>query len=347
MELSSKIIRALPEFIFVFNKDFIFTDVMKSDYVELFHTREELIGSSGRMIYSPELSEVFIKNINECLADGQLRLMEYSLDFGEKGIRHYEARLTPYDEENVLVLIRDVCRRVEYEKQLLEARYKAEEADRLKSEFLANISHEIRTPLNAIVGFSDYIISPEYSDAEKEEFAKIIKTNSEHLLNLINDILDLARIEAGRTEICKEEVELSGLIRNLGKSQLPKLYPGVSLRIECPDELMVVTDPKRVSQIIINLLSNAVKFTEQGEIVLKMERMENGDTKISVKDTGPGISETSLQKVFDRFEKNHSSKQGTGLGLSICKNLAELLGGEMIAMSTLGVGSEFVLVLPS
>lgn len=347
MELSSKIIRALPEFIFVFNKDFIFTDVMKSDYVELFHTKEELIGSSGRMIYSPEVSDMFVENINECLADGQLRMMEYAVDFGKKGVRYYEARFTPYDDENVLVLIRDICRRVAYEKELLEARRRAEESDRLKSDFLANVSHEIRTPLNAIVGFSDYIISPEYDDKEKEEFAKIIKMNSEHLLNLINDILDLARIEAGRIEIHKEEVELSNLVRQLGMSLRPKLYPGVSLRIETPDNVNSFTDVKRVSQIIMNFLSNAVKFTEKGEIVLNMMLLEGGNVKISVKDTGPGIPEKLLPKVFDRFEKNKSIKQGTGLGLSICKNLAELLGGDIIVRSTLGVGSEFVLILPA
>ncbi|MBP3668467.1 MAG: PAS domain-containing protein [Bacteroides sp.] len=347
MELSSKIVRALPEFIFVFNRDFIFTDVMKSDYVELFHTREELIGSSGRMIYSPEVSEMFIKNIHGCLSDGQLRLMEYSVNFGEKGVRHYEARLTPYDEDNVLVLIRDICIQVEREKELLEARMKAEESDRLKSEFWANISHEIRTPLNAIVGFSEYIISPDFDEEERKEFAKIIKLNSEQLQNLINDVLDLSRIEAGRTEIVMAHVELAELIRQLGRSQEPKLNKEVKLNINIPDELKVVTDASRVSQIVTNFLSNAIKYTEKGEISLSMERIDEGHVSISVKDTGCGISAANLTKVFDRFEKIHSSKQGTGLGLCICKNLADLLGGEVFAHSTLGEGSEFVLILPA
>lgn len=347
MEISSKIVRALPEFIFVFNKDFIFTDVMKSDYVELFHTREELVGSSGRMIYSPEVSEMFIKNIHGCLADGQLRIMEYSVDFGEKGIRHYEARLTPYDDNNVLVLIRDICLQVQREKELMEARAKAEEADRLKSEFWANISHEIRTPLNAIVGFAEYIISPDFDEDDKKEFAKVIKMNSEQLQNLINDVLDLSRIEAGRTEIVMAQVELAEVIRHLCKSQEPKLNKEVKLCLDIPDELKVVTDAKRVSQIVTNFLSNAIKYTEKGEIVLSLERIGDGCVKISVRDTGCGISATDLPKVFDRFEKIRSSKQGTGLGLCICKNLAELLGGEVLAHSTLGEGSEFMLIFPA
>lgn len=346
MEISSKIIRALPEFIFVFNKDFIFTDVMKSDYVELFHTREELIGTSGRNIYSPEVSEMFIENIHECLADGQLRIMEYEVDFGPKGIRYYEARFTPYDDDNVLVLIRDVCQRVAYQKELLEARIKAEKSERMMSDFLANVSHEIRTPLNAIVGFTDYMVTPGFSDAEREEFAKIIKMNSEHLLNLINDILDLSRIEAGMTEINREEVELSGLIQHIGKSFEPKLYPGVTLEVHCPEELRVNTDVKRVSQIVMNFMSNAVKYTEKGKIELTLIEVDTNNIRISVKDTGPGIAEASLAKVFDRFEKFNSSKQGTGLGLSICKNLADLLNGKVIARSTLGVGSEFIVLLP-
>lgn len=347
MEISSKIVRALPEFIFVFNEDFVFTDVMKSDYVELFHTREELIGTSGRNIYSPEVSEVFIKNIKGCLADGKLRIMEYSVDFGEKGIRHYEARLTPYDERNVLVLIRDVCQQVEREKELLEARIKAEEAHRMVSDFWANISHEIRTPLNAIVGFAEYIVSPDFDEEERKEFAKIIKMNSEQLQNLVNDVLDLSRIESGRMVIRKEEVELAEQIRQLGRSQQPKLEGGVTLRMECPGELKVVTDGKRVSQIVMNFLSNAIKYTEKGEILLTLERMDDGHVKISVKDTGCGISAIDLPKVFDRFEKIRSSKQGTGLGLCICKNLAEMLGGEVLAYSTLGEGSEFVLIIPA
>ena len=347
MEISSKIIRALPEFIFIFNKDFVFTDVMKSDYVELFHTREQLIGNSGRMIYSPEVSEMFIENIHGCLEDGQLRFMEYAVDFGEKGCRYYEGRFTPYDAENVLVVIRDVSRMVLREKELCEARLKAEESERQKMDFLANISHEIRTPINAIVGFADFLVSPDFSMEEKEEFAKIIKANGEHLQELINDILDLSRMDAGRTKIYKAETELTSLLRQVGKSFQPKLAPGVELRMELPGEVRMVTDAKRVSQIVMNFLSNAVKFTEAGEIVLTLELTEDENVKISVRDTGPGIAEVHLPKIFDRFEKFHNTKQGTGLGLAICKNLAELLGGKVIARSTLGVGSEFVLLLPA
>ena len=346
MKNVEKIIRALPEFIFVFNEDFIFTEVMKSEQVELFHTREELIGSSGREIYSPEVSEMFIKNIKGCLRDGRLRMLEYSVDFGEKGVFHYEARFTPWDDENVLVLIQDICRRVEREKELLEARIKAEESDRLKSEFIANISHELRSPLNAIVGFSEYMMSSDYDDEDRKEFAKVIKLNSEHLLELINDILDLSRIEAGKTEIVFEEMELCSLLRHLGRSFVPKLHAGVQIKVECPHSKYIVSDVKRLTQIVMNFLANAVKFTEQGEIVLGMQEVDGDHIRIYVKDTGCGISPADLPKVFDRFEKVSSSKQGTGLGLCICKNLAELLGGEVIARSALGKGSEFVLILP-
>lgn len=341
-----KIIRALPEFIFVFNKDFIFTDVMKSEHIELFHTRDELIGQSGRIIYSPEVSEMFIKNIRGCLRDNKLRIMEYSVDFGEKGVRHYEARLTPYDSDNVLVLIQDICRRVEHEKELLEAKIKAEESDRLKSEFLANISHEIRTPLNAIVGFSELMISPDFQEEDRREFVHIIQKNSTHLLELINDILDLSRLEAGKTEVIFNELDLSALLHHLGKSIIPKLNAGVLLDIDCPQQIHIVSDTKRLTQIIMNFLSNAVKFTEQGSITLGVSEINESTIRIYVKDTGCGISASDLSKVFDRFEKVNSSKQGTGLGLCICKNLAVLLGGEVLAFSTIGEGSEFVLILP-
>jgi len=246
-------------------------------------------------------------------------------------------------------------------KQLVIAKQKAEESDKLKSSFLANLSHEIRTPLNAIVGFSHLLIE-EKSDAKTQErFKSMIQSSSDSLLNLINDILDFSKIEAGQIDIIKSPVPLSKIISEISelyKSELSNLIrtsnKNIDFRINISNELLekvILTDENRLKQILQNLISNAIKFTSKGFVELGCELMPNGMfLKFYVKDTGIGISNEDQEIIFKRFRKiekpSASLYRGTGIGLSICKHLVKLLGGNIGVESEIGVGSVFHVAIP-
>ena len=229
--------------------------------------------------------------------------------------------------------------------RLSEAMEKAEQANQLKSAFLANMSHEIRTPLNAIVGFSEIIAVTE-SEEEKMEYLEIIQKNSNLLLQLINDILDLSRIESGKSEMHFQQVEIAGLVEEVEKVHQLKMKSNVELKVIRPEgEYWTSTDRNRVMQVLFNFLSNAIKNTEKGSITLGLKH-EGPWLKLYVSDTGCGISKEKLPQIFTRFEKLNDFVQGTGLGLSICKSIVERLGGRIEVTSELGQGSVFALYLP-
>lgn len=229
--------------------------------------------------------------------------------------------------------------------ELDEAKKKAERSDLLKSTFLANMSHEIRTPLNAIVGFSDLLLTTE-SREEKDVFGKIITDNSELLLNLVNDILDMSKIEAGYLDFNIEPVDLSKMFVQFYNVFFVRMQPGVVLSCFNPYQSCVMdVDKNRLAQVVNNYMSNAIKYTPSGKIEFGYEYVDEG-VRIFVKDTGIGIDEEYRPRVFCRFEKFDSLAQGTGLGLSICKVIIEALGGNVGYDSTKGVGSEFWAWIP-
>ena len=343
-ERNQKIIEALPEFIFIFDDNFFIKDVLMSSNTVLLHSVEELKGGDGRNFYSPETVDLFLRNIRQCLVDGQLKEIEYPL-FVDGETFYFQARIAPFEGNTVLALIHDIGERVRRSEELIEAKQRAEEADQMKSAFLANMSHEIRTPLNAIVGFSEILAITEDED-EKREYLEIIQKNSNLLLQLINDILDLSRIESGKSEMNLQLIEVTKLIDEIEKVQRLKMKEGVELKIICPrEELWLLTDRNRVMQVLFNFLSNATKNTERGRITLGLSQ-EGEWLKLFVSDTGCGISEEKLPLIFARFEKLNDLVQGTGLGLSICKSIVERLGGHIDVESELGKGSTFALYLP-
>lgn len=339
-----KIIEALPEFIFIFDGNFFITDVLMAPDTILLHPVEVLRGVDARNIYSKEVSDLFICNISECLADGKLKEIEYPLEVD--GRRYYfQARIAPFESNKVLALIHDIGDRIRRSQELIEAKRRAEDADRMKSVFLANMSHEIRTPLNAIVGFSEIMAVTE-DEEEKHEYLEIIQKNSNLLLQLINDILDLSRIESGKSEMHFQQVEISGLIDEVEKVHQLKMKSNVGLEVVRPEEeFWTSTDRNRVMQVLFNFLSNAIKNTESGVITLGLKH-EGDWLKLFVSDTGCGIPEDKLPRIFTRFEKLNDFVQGIGLGLSICKSIVERLGGKIEVSSELGKGSTFSLYLP-
>lgn len=233
---------------------------------------------------------------------------------------------------------------LESEDELRIARDRAEEADRLKSLFLSNMSHEIRTPLNAIVGFAQILESETEEDDERKEYTHIITDNSALLLNLVNDILDLSRLESERYRFTFEEQNLSECCRSALTSVEHRVAPGVQLRFSPEDKNFILrTDKFRLQQILINLVGNASKFTQQGfiELAYTIDR-EAGFVRFTVTDTGCGIPADKQDAIFERFEKLNECAQGTGLGLSICRIIAERFGGEVLLDKEYTEGARFV-----
>ena len=235
----------------------------------------------------------------------------------------------------------DITPLKETEQKLIIARDKAEELDRLKSAFLANMSHEIRTPLNAIVGFSSLLAETD-SRNERQEYIKIVQENNELLLQLISDILDLSKIEAGTFNFVYTNVDVNETCAEIIKSMSMKVSKGVELIFEEPfPECYLYTDKNRFTQVISNFINNALKFTQQGCITLGYKQVSHQKIKFYVRDTGMGIPEEKQKSIFERFVKLNTFVQGTGLGLSICKSIVSQMGGEIGVDSTEGIGSCF------
>jgi PAS domain S-box-containing protein len=243
--------------------------------------------------------------------------------------------------------------RKKVEKQFLEAKKKAEETDRLKSAFLANMSHEIRTPMNGIIGFSQLLQARSQPPEKEQLFLSQIIENSRQLLTLLNDIIDISKIEAGQLTIEKQEINLNFLIDETAnlfdkeKGNKIKLISHKGLKTK---ESYIITDPDRLKQVINNLLSNAIKFTKQGTVEFGYELEKNRKLKFFVKDTGIGISKEQQQIIFDRFKQAEDGTtrkfSGTGLGLAISKELIEMMGGKIGVKSELKKGAEFTFTLP-
>ena len=231
------------------------------------------------------------------------------------------------------------------EEMLVKARDKAEASDRLKSAFLANMSHEIRTPLNAIVGFSSLLTSTENA-AEKELYNSLIGHNNKLLLNLINDVIDLSKIESGYLELRPDWVNLTELLDESVAEYAHQVPSGVELLTNYPaHDSLVELDKLRIKQILSNFLSNALKNTTTGHVEVFYE-VDHQSVRIGVKDTGRGIPQNMLEKIFERFEKLDSFAQGAGLGLPICKLIVEKMNGRILVDSQLWIGTTFIIELP-
>lgn len=258
--------------------------------------------------------------------------------------------LKNYDPENdIIELISinyDITKLKQTEMMLIKARDKAEESDRLKSAFLANMKHEIRTPLNAIVGFSNLLASTDDAE-EKEQYNLLIQHNNDLLLNIVNDVLDISKIESGHVEFHPVWFNLSELIKETVAEYTPNVPPEIKFFATYPKpDYFVELDSMRVKQILNNIVSNALKYTSEGTVQISYELIEEGQVRISVSDTGCGIPEDKTDKIFERFEKLDYYVQGAGLGLSISKSLVDKMGGRIEVDSTVGVGSTFRIILP-
>ncbi|RDU48155.1 sensor histidine kinase [Parabacteroides acidifaciens] len=234
--------------------------------------------------------------------------------------------------------------RHKYSKQMQLAKEKAEEADNMKSAFLANMNHEIRTPLNAIVGFSQVLVDEDEAEV-RQEYLKIIQSNNELLQRLINDVLDLSKIESNTMTLSYFNVYLPEMMDEIYRSTLLRMPEGIMLELKECSAINFYTDRMRLTQIITNLLNNAIKHTEKGFIRFGYETLEN-DLRFYVEDTGEGIPEDKLESIFSRFVQLSDWSKGVGLGLAICRGLILKMGGTITVKSKLGEGSTFSVTLP-
>ena len=276
--------------------------------------------------------------------------MSFRLQNADGGYEWWEFRSTAYDglTADIPYMVLGVCQSIQRykdtEDELIAARDRALQADKLKSAFLANMSHEIRTPLNAIVGFSDLLKDLEaFSSEEVQQFVETININCTLLLALINDILDLSRIESGTMDFQLSPYNLTFIMQQVYDSQRLSMPQGVELRTDFPEGTGkdIVTDSVRLKQVVNNLINNARKFTAKGSITLGYSMEEPGYTTVFVEDTGAGISDEDQKHIFERFYKADSFTQGAGLGLSICQTIVERLHGTITVTSKLGRGTRF------
>ena len=313
---------------------------------------DEVVGVYTQM--HPEDRKRFLDFYDE-VRDGKRRHFQGEMRIRRPGTKNEwnwvssNVMVTNYKpEENEIEIIGinyDITELKETEAELIQARDKAEMMDRLKSAFLANMSHEIRTPLNAIVGFSDLLVETEEL-AERQEYIKIVRENNELLLQLISDILDLSKIEAGTFEFTNGDVDVNLLCEDIVRSMGMKAKEEVELVFD--DHLPVchvISDRNRIHQVISNFVNNAMKFTSEGSIHVGY-KLKDGELEFYVEDTGIGIEKEQLPHIFERFVKLNSFVHGTGLGLSICQSIVEQLGGRIGVDSEKGKGSRFWFTIP-
>ena len=313
-----------------------------TDYI----SREEL----DRIVHPEDLSRTCRHFDNIMLGHEPNSRMSFRLQNADGGYEWWEFRSTAYEgltvdiPYRVLGICQSIQRYKDTEEELIAARDRALQADRLKSAFLANMSHEIRTPLNAIVGFSDLLKDLQaFSSEEVQQFVETININCTLLLALINDILDLSRIESGTMDFQFSSYNLTFIMQEVYDSQRLSMPQGVKLCTDFPEgaDKYITTDAVRLKQVLNNLINNAKKFTVQGSITLGYRVDESGYTTVFVEDTGAGISDEDQKHIFERFYKADSFTQGVGLGLSICQTIVERIHGTITVTSKPGRGTRF------
>jgi PAS domain S-box-containing protein len=323
-------------------------------------TDSELIGINANQFVVPEMRRRGIETIKTVLRNGFIKNIEFEITTKKGKLISVDLSASLIRDTNdkpigIATITQDISERKAYERNLEEAKEKAEESDRLKSAFLANMSHEIRTPMNAILGFSELLRSEEIAKEVRDEYTKIIHNKGNELMLIINDIIDISKIEAGDIKIMKSNLEVNDFLKplyqhyNREKSLMNKDH--IQLRLQIPETAnpVIHTDPARLKQVIYNLINNALKFTQEGFVEIGYS-IQDPNVEFFIRDTGIGVTPEKQQIIFDRFrqvdESLNSQFGGTGLGLAISKNLVNLLGGEIRIKSAEHQGSTFYFTLP-
>ncbi|MBL7967957.1 MAG: PAS domain S-box protein [Prolixibacteraceae bacterium] len=348
------LLEAIPDLFFIIDKDGVYVDFVFKASDTLKIKPDDIIGNSIFEVgFSEKMSTKIYQCIQSCIEFDTIETIEYSLEV-EGSSAMFEMRIVRLSDHTVISLARDISKRKLAEIRMEEAKNKAEEADRLKTAFLANISHEIRTPMNAIIGFSKMIGSPEFDDEEKSKFVEIIINNGKVLLTLINDMISLSKIESNTLVVKKGACRVNDMMVVLYKEFGYDLedHKNIKLKVNCENsnpKFSIITDTVLLQAILQKLVDNGIKFTEEGEVEFGY-RILTDYLEFFVRDTGIGIAERDQERIFERFHQldNRTIRayEGTGLGLSIAQHYVRLLGGKMEVKSKLGKGSLFTFTIP-
>lgn len=350
------IVRALPDLLVIIDKKYNVIEYFLGGSNEIVLPIDALDNNSLFSLFSIAQSKNLKTCIDTSLSKGNIQVNEFPF-LNNKTKYHLEFRISPFEEDKVVMVIGDRTAQKQTQVKLENAMLKAEESDRLKSAFIANMSHEIRTPLNAIVGFSNMLGDDDMLPQDKDRFIDIIARNSDQLLALISNIIDVSKIESNQLEMDLSYLDIKQFFKRIHKQFDTQLKNSseetIQIQNSVPstnENIIIETDHVRLEQIVSNLINNAIKFTEEGTIEIGYHLQKKGNVVIFVRDTGIGIAKKNQKIIFDQFRQEDFSITrkygGTGLGLAICKKLAKLMGGDITVESIKGKGSTFSLELP-
>ncbi len=351
---NNAILSSIPDILLHFNREGIILGYHSASKNDLAFSPDLFLGKNIKDLFSPTFSNKVLNAIEKCLKEGSYQF-NYELKINGEN-QHFESRMSKMNNSEVISIARNVSDRVRYEKELKIERDRANTANKAKSEFLANMSHEIRTPMNAILGFSEALYN-RMENPQNRKMMKSVLSSGTLLLSLINDILDLSKIEADKLEIKSLPTNLRSVLEEIkllftAKASQKEIPIIISVDSNFPN--IVLIDEIRIKQIVFNLVGNAIKFTSKGyiNISLKIERQkyEKGKIILTVEDTGIGIPLSEQQSIFDAFKQQSGQSnrkyEGTGLGLSISRRLSEKMGGMLTVNSQINKGSVFKLEIP-
>jgi PAS domain S-box-containing protein len=349
------LLEAIPDIFFVIDKEGTYEDfvIKESDLFKIDDVN--IIGNNIYDVGFPDnMADKIYECIQTCLKKNTIETIEYSLNT-HNGTFMFEMRLARLNAHSVISVARDITKRKTAEFNLEKALKKAQESDRLKSAFLANLSHEVRTPVNIITNYTQMLAEPDNERHERQELMDTITQNGQQLMNMIENTVHLSKIETGTVEVSFGFCKVNNLLREIYNRFMPQIPDSKPIRLktelDVPNPVFgFVTDERLLREALMILVDNAIKYTQKGEVVFGYKMIRNESVQFVVSDTGIGIPEEETENIFSRFYrvKNqvNETTSGSGIGLSIAQNYIKILGGELELESKPGVGSKFRFVLP-
>lgn len=340
-------IDSIPDLVFLFSREGVFLNFHTPSKDSLYLPAEEFMNKPVNEVLPQYLADLTHENLDKLFSTGEPQTYEYEME-DNGNLRYFDSRMVLCGEDKAMTIVREITHQKKIQQELIIAKEKAEESDLLKSAFLANMSHEIRTPMNGIIGFATLLKQNDIDNEKRSKYIDIIASNADHLMGLIDDIIDISKIETGNIDINTEIVDLHKMFEDLFIMFYDR-KPGVEIRFLNGKLNSIWCDKTKLSQILSNLIGNAIKFTDAGHVEYSVNKQDEM-LVFSVEDTGTGITKDDGEKIFDRFAQGGNisgmNRGGTGLGLAISKGYIEKMGGKIWFESELGMGTVFKFSIP-